>query len=127
MLRSFPVQPTVATSDIDRGRAFYEGTLGLEPMEESEAGIRFACGAGTTLFLYERPVVTPSSQTVAEFNVTGIDTVVRELASRGVTFFDYDLPTLRTVDHVAPLGPYRAAWFADPDGNLLALNEEAGD
>jgi hypothetical protein len=48
---------------------------------------------------------------------------IRDLAGRGVTFADYDLPGLRTVEHVCVLGSEKAAWFTDPDGNVLCLHE----
>lgn len=37
--------------------------------------------------------------------------------------FYRDLPGLKTVDHVCVLGPEKAAWFEDPDGNVLCLHE----
>jgi hypothetical protein len=40
-----------------------------------------------------------------------------------VAFSDYDLPDLKTVDHVCVLGSRKAAWFNDPDGNVLCLHE----
>ena len=49
---------------------------------------------------------------------------IRELESRGVKFHDYDLPGLKTVDHVCVLGSEKAAWFSDPEGNILCLHEE---
>ena len=51
---------------------------------------------------------------------------VRGLEARGVRFQDYDLPGLKTVDHVCELGSERAAGFADPDGNMLCLHERTG-
>lgn len=40
-----------------------------------------------------------------------------------MAFSDYDLPDLTTVDHVCVLGSRKAAWFNDPDGNVLCLHE----
>jgi hypothetical protein len=40
-----------------------------------------------------------------------------------VTFADYDLPGLKTVDHICVLGSEKAAWFEDPAGNVLCLHE----
>jgi hypothetical protein len=40
-----------------------------------------------------------------------------------VTFLEYDVPSLRTVGGIAPLGSNRAAWFNDPDGNLIGIVE----
>ena len=38
-------------------------------------------------------------------------------------FEDYDLPGLRTVDHIAEMGNEKAAWFCDTEGNILCLHE----
>ena len=37
---------------------------------------------------------------------------------------DYDFPGLKTVDHVCVLGAEKAAWFEDPEGNILCLHED---
>ncbi len=41
-----------------------------------------------------------------------------------MAFEDYDLPEFRTVDHVCVLGSEEAAWFRDPEGNILCLHED---
>jgi hypothetical protein len=38
-----------------------------------------------------------------------------------VTFEDYDLPGLKTVDGIADLGGIKGAWFKDPEGNILSV------
>ena len=43
-----------------------------------------------------------------------------------MAFEDYDLPGLKTVDHVASSTGMRAAWFLDPDGNVLCVHEPTG-
>ncbi len=43
---------------------------------------------------------------------------------RGVVFEDYDLPGLRTVDHVCVLGSEKAAWFRDTEGNIMAVVQD---
>ena len=55
--------------------------------------------------------------------VSDIGAEIEALAQRGVTFADYDLPGLKTVDHVCVLGSEKAACFEDPDGNVLCLHE----
>jgi hypothetical protein len=42
-----------------------------------------------------------------------------------VSFLDYDLPDLKTTNHVCVLGSEKAAWFADTEGNILCLHERA--
>jgi hypothetical protein len=46
---------------------------------------------------------------------------VADLRGKGVTFEDYDLPGLRTVNGIAELGDIRGAWFKDPEGNILSV------
>ena len=57
---------------------------------------------------------------------SGLDIVteIRDLESRGVKFNDYDLPGFKTVGHVCVLGSEKAAWFNDPEGNILCLHED---
>jgi hypothetical protein len=43
--------------------------------------------------------------------------------SRGVRFEDYDLPEFKTEGGIATSGDFQAAWFRDPDGNILSLQE----
>ncbi len=53
-----------------------------------------------------------------------ISAAIRALAARGVVFNDYDLPGFRTEGHVCVLGSEKAAWFPDPEGNLLCIHED---
>jgi hypothetical protein len=48
---------------------------------------------------------------------------VADLQERGVRFEDYDLPDLRTENHIAAMGDERAAWFRDTEGNALCVHE----
>jgi len=56
--------------------------------------------------------------------VDDIRASIRELEARGVRFADYDLPGLKTLEHVCVLGAEKAAWFQDPEGNILCLHED---
>jgi hypothetical protein len=53
--------------------------------------------------------------------VSDIEAAVRELEERDVRFIDYGEGPLQTTGHIAQIGPARAAWFRDPDGNTLGL------
>jgi hypothetical protein len=64
-----------------------------------------------------------TNHTVLSFEVSDIGQEIRDLAARGVTFEDYDLPELRTVDHGCVIGAEKAAWFKDTEGNFLCLHE----
>ena len=40
-----------------------------------------------------------------------------------MVFEEYDLPGLKTVGGIAQFGPDKVAWFRDPDGNLLSIDD----
>jgi hypothetical protein len=46
---------------------------------------------------------------------------VADLRGKGVTFEEYDLPGVKTVNGIAELGGTRGAWFKDPEGNILSV------
>lgn len=110
--------------DLDRARQFYEQQLGLVPVGLKPDGkFVYRCG-GTELALFPKPEGTKAEHTAVSFKVEQIDTAVAELGRRGVRFADYDLPGLKTVEHVCVLGSEKAAWFEDPEGNILCLHED---
>lgn len=125
MLSSARLVANLKGSDVERTIAFYEGKLGLPLAERREIlpGHREALfqAGGAVICVEESGSVPVSGHTPVVFEVDDIEPVVRGLRELGVTFEDYDYPSLKTVDGVASVGPFRAAWFKDPDGNLLGL------
>ena len=120
-LRNASLIVTVPVTDLDRARAFYEDALGLDHVETSEAGVMLRAGDGRVL-LY-RSAAPPAGHTLSGFEVDRLEPIMDALRARGVTFEDYDFPGLRTVDQVATIGPERAAWFHDSEGNLIGLGQ----
>jgi catechol 2,3-dioxygenase-like lactoylglutathione lyase family enzyme len=112
MLADAPVAPTLAVSDMKRARRFYEGRLGLTVEASVEGTIRYRCGRGTGLALFERPM-TPVDRTVAAFEVDDIEREVEELRGSGV-----DVEGVITL----PSGVKRA-FFKDPDGNVIGMRQ----
>jgi predicted enzyme related to lactoylglutathione lyase len=103
---------------------FYRDRLGLDYLgRNSEGQEMFSVGGGSGLALMPGPDATPTGRTELSFEVDDIAAEIRSLTERGVEFADYDLPDLKTVDHVCVLGSEKAAWFTDPDGNVLCLHE----
>lgn len=120
-LRAAGLIVTIPVADLDRARAFYEGVLGLVHVETSEAGVLCRGGDGRIL-LYLSSSPAPG-HTLAGFEVDRLEQVIETLLARGVGFEDYDFPGLKTVDHIAWIGPERAAWFRDSEGNILSISE----
>lgn len=110
---------TVAVTDLDRAKRFFNEQVGLAIVEEAPYAIRFAAGKGTQFSVRRgQPNV---GQTVGHFEVDDIEGVVRELTARGVIFEEYESP--KTTNFIALIGPARGAWFKDPDGNVFGLRE----
>jgi len=122
MLESSMVVATIPVTDLDRAKIFYEDTLGLRVLWGNPASVRFACGGGTELSIFRRAAST-ADHTLAHFEVSDIEAMVRELEGRGVTFVDYAEGPLQTTGHIAQIGPARGAWFRDPDANTLGLRQ----
>jgi catechol 2,3-dioxygenase-like lactoylglutathione lyase family enzyme len=112
--------------DLARARRFYEQQLGLEPLGAKPDGkFVYRCGA-TEVALFPKPEGTKAQHTALSFQVADIGRAIAELKDRGVRFADYDLPGFKTVEHVCVLGSEKAAWFEDPEGNILCLHEDIG-
>ena len=110
--------------DLARARRFYEQALGLEAGTARPDGkFVYRCG-GTAIALFPKAEGTKAEHTAISFKVSDIGSAIAELKGRGVRFADYDYPGLKTVEHVCVLGSEKAAWFEDPEGNILCLHED---
>jgi predicted enzyme related to lactoylglutathione lyase len=117
------ISAVLCSTDLVRSQEFYEQKVGLSLSPETIPNhLLFDCGAGATLLIYGRPRANQADHTQVRFWSKDVDADVRELSARGVTFEEYDFPTLKTIDHVATTpGVGKSAWFKDPDGNILAV------
>lgn len=112
------------SADLDRTIAFYEGILGLPVLHRREIfpgveEVRFESGGGILCFESGEP--EGKTNDLVGWDVDDVEAAVSALREKGVVFEEYDYPSLKTVDGIASVGSMRAAWFKDPDGNLLAL------
>ena len=123
MLTRSQVTTIVPVMDLERARAFYEGRLGLTPVGRKADGAFEMRAGGASIALSPRPEPARNPYTALSFEVADVAAEVKELTGRGVVFEDYDLPGLKTVNKVCVLGSERAAWFKDPDGNILCIHQ----
>jgi catechol 2,3-dioxygenase-like lactoylglutathione lyase family enzyme len=126
-LSSYEVNPAIAVTDMQRAREFYEGKLGLSGGEtEGDGGVTYECGGGTSLHVFPSPDnAGKSGATLAGWLVDDIEKVVDELGSAGVSFEQYSEPPLTTDEKgIATIDGDKAAWFKDPDGNVIALTQQ---
>jgi catechol 2,3-dioxygenase-like lactoylglutathione lyase family enzyme len=115
---------TLATADMPRARRFYEDTLGLTPGREETDGVFYDCGAGA-IFVYRSAFAGTNKATAVTFGVPPetFDAEIEQLRGKGVTFMTFDLEGVAWKDGIASIGEsLRAAWFADPDGNIINVS-----
>jgi len=126
MLSDHPAYATIPTSDIASLRPFYEDVLGFVPRDENPSGVFYDAGGGTYFIVTRSGGKASGAHTQLGFRVTNLVDEVAELRRRGVTFEEYETP--KTVDGIAQMPAGRAAWFRDPEGNLIGMIEmtEAG-
>jgi catechol 2,3-dioxygenase-like lactoylglutathione lyase family enzyme len=119
ILANFLAVTTVAVTDLERAKRFYQEQVGLTLLDETPSGCWFGAGKGSRLSVRRgKPNV---GQTVAHFEVDDLEAVIRELTARGVMFEEYETP--KTVNFIARIGPALGAWFKDPDGNVLGVRQ----
>jgi hypothetical protein len=61
---------------------------------------------------------------MAMFFVDDLETTVKDLKGRGVTFEHFDMPGMTWEGDIAVTGNDKGAWFKDPDGHWLAVGTE---
>jgi predicted enzyme related to lactoylglutathione lyase len=121
MLQQSPMFAYLPVKDLARARAFYEQKLGFKPQRELDGGVVYEFAAGTACFMYPTPNAGTSQASQAFWQVEDVEREVAELRAKGVVFEEYDMPGLKTKDGIANAGSSKAAWFKDPEGNILAL------
>jgi catechol 2,3-dioxygenase-like lactoylglutathione lyase family enzyme len=128
MLGEKDVVATIAVKDLGVASAFYEGTLGLAPMDTNGAdsdAIMYRSGRSAIL-VYRSQYAGTNQATAASWGVgDDLDAVIEELGSKGVSFEHYDLPGTTREGDVHVIGDLRAAWFKDPDGNILSIANQS--
>lgn len=113
----------VVVSDREKGKAFYRDVLGLKLEAEDQFGDFFRLGTAR-LRMTAMPGHVGTGMPMFGWQVRDIAATARALADKGVTLTRYpgfDQDELG-IWH-APDGGAKVAWFADPDGNCLSLNQ----
>jgi len=108
-----------AVDDVEKARAFYEGTLGLKTSEEYGILTLHIAGDRPTI-VYPRPNHVPAEYTILNFPVDDVEAAVDELTARGVEFERYEEFDQDERGIMRGEGP-PIAWFKDPAGNVLSV------
>jgi catechol 2,3-dioxygenase-like lactoylglutathione lyase family enzyme len=121
MLSARRAHTTLPSADPERLRVFYETTLGFRPFAERPGAVIYQAGEGSLFAISKASGRPTGAHTQMAFTVPDLEAEVAELRQRGVTFEEYEAP--RTNEGIGRVGAGRAAWFKDPEGNLIGILE----
>ena len=124
MLGSTDAVATLAVTDIERAKRFYEGKLGLVPLPSPEPAALLLKSGNSKIIVYASEYSGTNKATAATWAVKDVGAAVNELKRKGVAFEHYDFPGVKMEGDVHVMGKSKAAWFKDPDGNILAIVSE---
>jgi catechol 2,3-dioxygenase-like lactoylglutathione lyase family enzyme len=123
MLGKSSPTPMIAVKDLDRARAFYEETLGLETVDTMGEEVVSMKAGDSRIDVYRSEYAGTNKATALTFSVDDIAGEVRELKDKGVMFEHYDMDGLTRDGDIYAAEGMKTAWFKDPDGNILSLIE----
>jgi catechol-2,3-dioxygenase len=112
---------TIAVKKIGPARKFYEGTLGLKPVPTEESGVQTYKSGNSNILVYESQYAGTNKATAATWAVEDLEGLVSDLKAKGIRFEHYDMPGTTRKGDIHGAAKTKAAWFKDPDGNILAL------
>lgn len=125
MLGDYNVTAVVAVKDADVAKHFYHEVLGLEVAQASPGGTLYKSGEGG-IFVYPSQFAGSNLATAAAWTVKDVESAVQELKGKGVIFEHYEMPGVQRNGDVHVMGELQAAWFKDPDGNILNIVNMVG-
>ncbi|MXP24006.1 glyoxalase [Gordonia sp. HNM0687] len=114
-----------AVCDLDAAATFYRDVLGMRVLRLEMGVLGVRINRTTTVLVYPKPDHRPAGFTVLNIPVPDLEQAVDDLVARGVEFLRYDHfeHDERGIARGGDDGP-DLAWFADPSGNVLALQQK---
>lgn len=123
MLKDRNSSAIVAVSDLDRARKFYAGVLGLELEQGGGDGMLMFRTGRTQLCVYASEFAGTNRANAVVWGLGDeLEAVVADLQGKGVSFERYDFEGATFADGIHRFDDFGAAWFKDPDGNILHIN-----
>lgn len=122
MLSDKKLKAFVPTTKPDKAKLFYQDLLGLNLLFEDNYALEFDAN-GTSLRVTIVEKFKPQVFTVIGWNVEDISSTIQSLNKKNVFCEKYSFLEQNDVGvWIAPNGS-KAAWFKDPDDNVLSLTE----
>ncbi len=116
---------SIPVRDIEKARRFYEDIVGMKSVAVLDQSLLQYDSGDSKIFLYRSPLAGTLGVTVATWVIEhDIEGIIAQLGERGITFEHMDnenMPRLKRDGALHWVNNLKAAWFKDPDGNLLSL------
>jgi catechol-2,3-dioxygenase len=125
MLSEKDAMATIAVKNLTAAKKFYQQTLGFAPTGPEMGGAITLKSGKSTIVVYESQFAGTNKATSATWGVGNeLEPIVSTLKKAGVPFEQYDFPDMRREGDIHVFGEFRGAWFKDPDGNILHINNQ---
>jgi catechol 2,3-dioxygenase-like lactoylglutathione lyase family enzyme len=122
MLGDCELMAFVATTQPEKAKAFYSGTLGLKLIGDTPFALVFSSG-GITLRVQKVQAFSPHQFTALGWKVADIAAAAAQLANKGITLERYQGMNQDAAGIWTAPGGGKVCWFKDPDGNTLSLTQ----
>ena len=125
MLADTPAMATIAVKNLDAAKKFYGTTLGLKKSGDMDGEAAIYKSGNSTIVVYKSDFAGTNKATSATWGVgEELETIVKDLKNKAVVFEHYDMPGLTHQGDLHVSGGFKGAWFKDPDGNILHINNQ---
>ena len=121
MLGNKDAVANLAVKDLKRAKKFYEGTLGLKQIDAQGDELVVYESGSSHLNVYRSEYAGTNQATAVTWSVPDVESEVRALKEKGVSFEHYDMPGMKRNGDIHIGGDIKVAWFKDPDGNILNI------
>lgn len=109
-----------STDDLDKAKAFYGDTLGLDVRPNEMGTLELHLATGAMVFIYPKTNHEPATYTVLNFPIADVGAAVDRLIAAGIVMERYEGLGQDERGVMSGEGP-DIAWFKDPAGNILSV------
>jgi catechol 2,3-dioxygenase-like lactoylglutathione lyase family enzyme len=112
-------------ADLARARTYYHDMLGMDPVEEHEAGQLLTYRVDGSMFdIYQTENAGTARNTQLCFGTDDLDEEMRGMRERGVVFEEFEIAgVMKTENGVVTDEEDRTAWFRDSEGNFICISQ----
>lgn len=120
MLSNMALYACIPVKNLKESMKFYGEVLGFDIVDENPNGLWYQSG-DTRIAVYESKYAGSNQGTCAIFEVLEPESIVKSLQAKGVVFEKYNLPGATRKGVIHTMHNFKAAWFKDPSGNIIAI------